>query len=441
MKKEIRNFLALGASFSLVALTGCGAIAGGGSEDEEAGPPPVEEVPALSEIEDQMWDTMSGSGSVTMTVDASEFIDSDPETSQMFEQMTGADLSEIQFYGSLDETATAISIGDEDLMRNFGEDGVYISADAIFNMLEGQNLGLSEEEQQQYDDIVAEFEGTWFDYSSEIQEGETDDVDISVLFEELQQSWGGEDSDLDSPIEREEISDEGTHEVREEQDVWVYAGSEEGQELVVAANHDSPRFLSISDEEASVEFSDWDETEVPEQPADEDIMTEEDVQQQMGGTGGGGMSPENGASTEPTTEPSESTSEPSTEPTESSNSSESESTSGTVSVPGVGSINCDGPIPGDPGFTDPNGNYTDEQIQAIQDACDGSGSAESSSSGSSSDTVSVPGLGSFDCSGEIPGDPGVSTLDDQYSFGDLMQIYEACDRPGEPHSAMDNEEG
>src|SRR5699024_2121567 len=127
----------------------------------------------------------------------------------------------------------------------------------------------------------------------------------------------------------------------------------------------------------------------------------------------------------------------------SSSTSNSSSSSDRVTVPGVGGVNCAGPVPGDPGFTDPNGNYTDEQIQAVQEACDrtGSGSStDSSSAETSANTVDVPGLGSFDCSGEIPGDPGVSTLDDPYTYGDLMKIYDACDRPGDPTSAIENEE-
>ncbi len=385
MKKEMRNVMALGASVALVALTGCGAIAGaeGEEENEENNGESVEDVPALSEIDSQMWDSMQEAGTVTMTADVNEFLaEEDPQTAQMFEQMMGGENSEIQFFGSLDETATGMRFGDEELLRNLGDGEVYISADAIFNLLDGQSLGLSPEEQQQLDDAAAEFSDSWFDYSEEIQaEGDVEEIDLSVLFNDLQQSWKGEEADLDSPVEREQISDEGTHEVRDEQDVWVYTGDEEGLELVLEANHDSPKFVSLSSDDASVKFSDWGDTELPEQPEESQIMTEQDIEQQMSGAGGSSSSSDNNIeSTEPDTEPSEpsSNSEPDTESTESSSDSESglDSTysgSDIARVPGVGMFNCEGPIPGDPGFTDPNGNYTDSDIQEIQEACDATG--------------------------------------------------------------------
>lgn len=370
MKHMTRNVLALGTSVALIALTGCGITFGGEGEGE--GEPnessqSVEDVPALSDIADVMWDSMRDTGTVTLSADVHDLLGEDAQNVQLFEEMSDGGASEIQFYGSLKETATGMRIGDQELMRNFGDDGTYVSGDAIFNLLGNQNLGLSSAEQQQFDEIAAEFSDTWVDYSSEMQsDGSSDEMDLGVLFDELQQSWEGEDADVETPVDRDEISDEGTYEARDGQDVWVYTGNEEGQELVIEADHDAPKFVSVSEEGNVMSFTDWGSTEAPEKPDESQIMTEQEMEQQLTGAGSSDSSL---GGNEPMTEPTEPDTAP--EPTApDTTESEPESTSGgTVNVPGAGSINCDGPVVGDPGFSDPNGNYTEEQKQAIQEAC------------------------------------------------------------------------
>lgn len=432
MKKGIRTTLTATASASLLALTGCAGLMG----------PNVEDAPALSEIEDLMWQSMEESGSVTLVADMEAFSEAEPQSAAVFEQMFGDEDSQMRIYGELDGSATGLGFGDSDLMRVFGEEEAYLSADAVFSLIEGQSMGLTAEQEQAMSDIGEEFSGTWVDYSSDLQAGGEDDgFDIGTLFTDLQESWEeGSDESGESPIDRDEISDEGTHEVRNDKDVWVYTGNEEGQELVLEANHEAPKIVEISDDEVSMQFVEWGSTEAPQRPEDSEIATEEDMEERMtellvgsGSSSGGNEMPEP-APSEPT-DSSASNSEPT---------SDSNSGSNQVSVPGVGSVDCSGPVPGDPGFTDPNGNYSDEEIQSVQDACDRSGStssgSDSTSGETSANTVDVPGVGSFDCSGEVPGDPGVSTLDDPYTYGDLMKIYDACDRPGDPTSAIENEE-
>lgn len=431
MKKGIRTTMTATASASLLALTGCAGLMG----------PNVEDAPALSEIEESMWQSMEEAGSVTLVADMEAFADAEPQSAAVFEQMFGDDGSEMRIYGELDGSATGLGFGDSDLMRVFGEDEAYLSADAVFSVIEGQSMGLTAEQEQAMSDIAGEFSDTWVDYSSELQSGSEDDgFDIGTLFTDLQESWEGDGDDSgDSPIARDEISDEGTHEVRNDKDVWVYTGNEEGQELVLEANHEAPKIVEISDGEVSMEFVEWGSTESPQRPEDSQIATQQDMEERMAElmTGGGSSMPEPDATpSEPA--PSEPAESPASSPATNSNAG-----SDRVTVPGVGGVNCAGPVPGDPGFTDPNGNYTDEEIQAVQEACDRSGSDSSTGSSStetSANTVDVPGLGSFDCSGEVPGDPGVSTLDDPYTYGDLMKIYDACDRPGDPTSAIENEE-
>src|SRR5699024_4820630 len=112
-----------------------------------------------------------------------------------------------------------------------------------------------------------------------------------------------------------------------------------------------------------------------------------DMEQQMAESMTGGSSPMGNSessfgSTTPST-PAPSTPSPST-PSSSGSTSESSSGSNRVNVQGAGTVDCTGQIPGDEGFTDTNGNYTDEQIQAIQDACDRTPNRDSNSSGGGS---------------------------------------------------------
>ncbi|NWN89538.1 MAG: hypothetical protein HLX51_13560 [Micrococcaceae bacterium] len=196
-----------------------------------------------------------------------------------------------------------------------------------------------------------------------------------MLFDELRDSWANGDDAEGTPVDREQFADEGTHEVRDEADVWVYAGQEEGEELVLEANHESPRFAAVTAKDASMEFTNWGETELPEQPDESQLVTEQYLQQQMSGsTGSGAISGDSGSSdfdTEPTTPESTPDSAPTSGPNSSSNF-ESEGSyygSAIVHIPDVGTFSCEGPLPGDPDFSGAKGNYTDADIQQIQDAC------------------------------------------------------------------------
>lgn len=361
MTKDIRKLLALGASLSLVALTACGD---GGGEEPEASVEPaeaegnVEDVPALSDIDDVMWDAMEESGSVTLVADFEAFADEDPQSAEMFEQMSEGDLSDVRLFGALDGSGSAMSLGEEELLRSF-EDATYISSDAIFNILASQTQSLGAEDQQAFDELAEEFAGSWIDFSDEMQPGDGSEyLNVGYLFDDLRNSWEDGDGSAETPIEREEISDEGTHEVRDDMDVWIYTGEEDGQELVIEANHDSPKIVGIADGEVSMAFTDWGDTETPEQPDESELMTEEDIQQRMGGGTGSGTGDTGDVELEP--------SAPETAPE---TDAETDTGSGLTTVPGVGTVDCDGPVPGDPGFSDPNDNYTDEEIQAFQDAC------------------------------------------------------------------------
>ncbi|OAV61793.1 hypothetical protein [Enteractinococcus helveticum] len=262
MKRISRNMLAVTASASLFVLAGCGGQG-------------VEDVPALSEIDDLMWETMQNEGSVTMTADLALIADGDPMVEQMFGGAT-----DMSIYGALDGSATGVSVGDNDFMRVFGQEEAFISGDALFAMFEGEGLGLDASQQEQLDAVSEEFADNWIDFSSELS-GEEDEFNIGALFSRLQDDWTGEGDSSDTPVDRDEVSDQGTHEVRDDIDVWVYTGEEDGQELVLIADHDAPKFYELSDDEMTMKFTGWGETESPTRPDDASVLSQEDAQQRI----------------------------------------------------------------------------------------------------------------------------------------------------------------
>ena len=50
------------------------------------------------------------------------------------------------------------------------------------------------------------------------------------------------------------------HEVRDDDDVWVYAGEERVRSLVLTADHQAPKIVEVTDDEMTITFSDWGET-------------------------------------------------------------------------------------------------------------------------------------------------------------------------------------
>lgn len=300
MKAYFRSTSAVIASLSLLALVGCsdsgsngeGLGAGEDSPNEEAAPG-VEDVPALTDIEDLMWDSMEEAGSVTMIADVQDIAEFNEQGAEAFQQMLGSEASEFKIYGDLDGSATAVSVDDNDVITAFGGEEAYVSADVMIGLLGTQDMGLSAGEQDLVEQMSEEFSGKWLDFGEEIQSTDDDPFDVGTMFSDLRDGWADEEDSPDSPVEREEISDEGTHEVRDDADVWVYGGEEEGQELVLTADHEAPKIAGVTDDEMSMAFTDWGETQTPERPDESDLMTEQDIQQaivesMMGGSGSGG---------------------------------------------------------------------------------------------------------------------------------------------------------
>jgi len=266
MNQISRKLLTVTAAASLVTLTACGQS--------------IENPPALSEIEDAMWESMQQEESVTITADIEALSESVSDEGDMFTEMLGSDATEVKIYGDLDGSTTGMSIGGEDLMRVFEQQEAYFAGDVIFNLFGGQDLGLGGAEQEIFDSMSEEFANTWIDVSSELG-AEADEFNIGSLLTSLEDGWKGDSESDDSPVRRDEISDQGSHEVRDEQDVWVYQGSEEGQELVLEANFDAPKIVAIADGENLMNFSDWSATEGPQRPDESEVIDEAEFEERM----------------------------------------------------------------------------------------------------------------------------------------------------------------
>src|SRR5699024_6422839 len=110
MSRSIRTILAA-AAIGGVALTGCS--------------PQASDVPAFDEVEPAMWEAMAASDAMGMTAVLPESMASDVA---IIEELLGGDISDLQIYGSLNESATAIRLGeDSDPIMSFFGDEVYVS--------------------------------------------------------------------------------------------------------------------------------------------------------------------------------------------------------------------------------------------------------------------------------------------------------------------------
>lgn len=255
MKKNYA-FLSVAAA-SILALSACGSADGESSDPEED----IQDVPALSEIEETMWDTMEASESVTITASPEDL------GAAGLDNM-GLGSGDVTFYGNIDGSASGFTFGDSDAVVAFDEQA-YMSADYVFGIFGGAMAEqVGEQERQLIEAIADELQGYWVDQSGEY-DPEVDPFGVDLIISESRDQWF--DSEDDDPSSSE-YGDEGTLEEHDGVDVWVY--SEGDSELIVEADHDAPRILEATEDGGTITFSDWDSTEEPERP-DEDLVIDE----------------------------------------------------------------------------------------------------------------------------------------------------------------------
>lgn len=112
----------------------------------------------------------------------------------------------------------------------------------------------------------------------DIPESEMEELEIDGLLNE----YGFDDA----PSLAEQYSSEGELQERDGTSVWVYDGEDEA-ELVVLADADAPYFVELSyyDDDAHVteRYSNWNEAPETEEPSEDDIMTEQELEELLMG--------------------------------------------------------------------------------------------------------------------------------------------------------------
>lgn len=257
LKRISRQLLTVSAAASLVVLTACSQ----GAEDP----------PALSDIDSALWQNMRQEESVTIRTTLARIADSLSDEHELMEEILGEDGAEFTVYGDLQGSAVAIGFGDADVMRVFEQEEVYLSAETLLTLMDSEASGGGMAQQRNFDAMVEEYAHTWVEFSSEI-EARTHDFKIGPLLSQIRESWAGNASTAEAPLLCDDISDKGSHEVRDEQDVWVYQGAAEDQELVVEADLESPKIVAMINGEQKISFSGWGETESPQRPEESQII-------------------------------------------------------------------------------------------------------------------------------------------------------------------------
>jgi len=269
MSRSIKTGIAA-ASIAGLALTGCSASAS--------------DVPAFDDIEEAMWESMAASDAMAMTAVLPEAMASD---AAIIEDMLGGDLTDLQIYGSLNESATAIRLGeDEDPIMSFFGDEVYVSMDMLF---EAMGSTLPEVSQAEVEEMMGAFEGKYLDMSEEYP-GDAETVDVSELLDQMRTAAESDQTDEVTGFNFHELQQEGSYmqlDMETEDTGWFYSIDGEGDQAImngeatqflgVVSDHEAPRLERITKDGTRMEFT-WDEeVDIPERPTEDQLVTEEDL--------------------------------------------------------------------------------------------------------------------------------------------------------------------
>ena len=244
MSRSIRAGVAAAAIAGLV-LTGC-------ARDSD--------VPAFDDIEPDMWESMANADAMAMTAVLPESMADDP----IYEELLGSNLSNVEIYGSLNESATAIRLG---------------------------SILLAEAPAEQRDlieQMAAGFEGKYFEVSADYDISDT--LDMADLLQEMRSAAEEGRTDEVTGFNFDELHPEGEYarlDMETEDTGWYYATQEmsEGdimngvvdEFIVVPTDRETPRLDRIREGDTQMEFF-WDEeVEIPERPTEDQLITEEDL--------------------------------------------------------------------------------------------------------------------------------------------------------------------
>lgn len=270
MSRSMKAGIAAAAIAGLV-LTGC-------ARDSD--------VPAFDDVEPDMWESMTNADAMAMTAVLPEAMASD---AAIIEDMLGGNISDLEIYGSLNESATAIRLGDDDPIMSFFGDEVYVSMDMVWETMgEFMMAEAPAEQREMFERLATEFEGKYLDVSDDYN-ATTDSVDVSDLLDEMRSAAEEGRADEVTGFNFDELHPEGEYaQLDNETDDtgWYYATQEmsEGdimngvvdEFIVVPTDRENPRLDRIRDGDTQMKFF-WDEeVEIPEKPSDDQLVTEQD---------------------------------------------------------------------------------------------------------------------------------------------------------------------
>ena len=269
MSRSIRTGLASAAILGLV-LTGC-------ARDSDA--------PAFDDIEPTMWESMSNADAMAMTAVLPESMADDP----MIEEILGGNLSNVEIYGSLNESATAMRLGEgeDPIVLFFGED-VYVSMETMWETMGSYLLAEAPAEQREMiEQMAAGFEGKYLELSAEYDID--DSIDMSEVLEEMRSAAEEGRADEVTGFNFSELQPDGEYarlDMETEETGWYYATQEmeEGdimngqveKYIAIPTDRETPRLDQIREGDHKMEFFWNDEVDIPERPTEDQLITEED---------------------------------------------------------------------------------------------------------------------------------------------------------------------
>src|SRR5690625_675040 len=167
------------------------------TEQQETG----ETVPMLSDMEDDMWDSMLAAESVHVAIENDEVVGN-------LSNVPGTEVEAFRYSGAVDGSAIAVHYGDFENAQLYFPDAVYIGEELTFSIFD------EFDEDADISSLRERLEGFWM-------LGESfDPQEMDFRLSELIADFRSDGSETDG--QGSEVSDEGVVEVRDGEEVWVY---------------------------------------------------------------------------------------------------------------------------------------------------------------------------------------------------------------------------
>lgn len=281
-------------SIAALALAGCGE----GSDDPRVDEDPQEEIDPsggeeygvysddiaeseddqqaadLAEIEEDVWDSSMDQESVNLNVvggldRGQELLGYNPE---VFEGE--GEQFDMEVAGELEgDSSTELNYVSDFQVLTFGDDTYQSVAGFVLDYEAQIPAEVDPEVDSEELDAALSAEGEWVDVSdSELAVPRTPAELLSTLREQLNETLG-----VDSLAE---LEFESSVDTRDGENVWVYSNEE--LEFAVLADEGSPQLMGIvlpgEDEALEVSATEWNEAGGPEEPEDETVIEDEELQ-------------------------------------------------------------------------------------------------------------------------------------------------------------------